>query len=309
MPANVALLPPLVEDITDHLDAYAESCILRRGLSEGSAAHYRMVLNGMNTRLVNLRLGQSLLSLDGETDEDRTESLALMLDRSGRKGKHLTPQTRNNYISTLVHFYAWAIKQRLCKVNWAEDLTRPKVRRGTPHPVPEVELAKLLDHIGWERPLRTWVMLAAFMGLRRAEIASLRYELIDWANCKAEVIGKGSKTRHMPMHPVLVYELAFYLTKPNLTGSIFNVQPNTVGGAIRLAMIKADVDSSCHPLRHRFATQAYLATHDIFTVKHLLGHESVRTTEVYTAVDNEAANKAVAALPVIPGLPMFSGAG
>lgn len=307
--ANVTLLPPLTEDIGEHLSAYAESCILRRGLSEGSANHYRIVLGAMNGKLVALRLGASLLSLDGETNEDKTEALAIVLDRSGRRGKHLTPTTRNNYISTLVHFYAWAKKQRLCSFNWAEDLARPKVQRGTPHPVPETELARLLDFIGWQRPLRTWVMLGAFMGLRRAEIASLRYELIDWPGLRAEVIGKGNKTRHLPIHPVLAYELATYLYGPNLTGSIFKVQPNTVGGAIRSAMIKAGVDSSCHPLRHRFATQLYLGTHDIYAVKAALGHESVRTTEVYTQVDNEAVNKAVAALPAFPGLPVFLGSG
>lgn len=53
--------------------------------------------------------------------------------------------------------------------------------------------------------------------------------------------------------------------------------------------------ATAHQLRHRFASAAYRATHDIRSVQELLGHASVATTQVYVAVPGEALRAAVAA--------------
>ncbi len=50
---------------------------------------------------------------------------------------------------------------------------------------------------------------------------------------------------------------------------------------------KADVPVSCHPLRHTFATNLLEGGADIVTVKELLGHASVTTTQRYTRVSNQ----------------------
>ena len=49
-----------------------------------------------------------------------------------------------------------------------------------------------------------------------------------------------------------------------------------------------------HTLRHRFASAAYAADRDIRAVQELLGHASVSTTQIYTAIPAEAARRAVA---------------
>ena len=57
-----------------------------------------------------------------------------------------------------------------------------------------------------------------------------------------------------------------------------------------------DVFKAAHTLRHRFATTAYAATHDLFVVAELLGHESVETTEHYVAMPDGRLREATAAV-------------
>ena len=56
---------------------------------------------------------------------------------------------------------------------------------------------------------------------------------------------------------------------------------------------------AAHTLRHRFATTAYAATHDLFVVAELLGHESVGTTEHYVAMPDGRLREATAAVRLI----------
>lgn len=56
---------------------------------------------------------------------------------------------------------------------------------------------------------------------------------------------------------------------------------------------------AAHTLRHRFATTAYAATHDLFVVAELLGHESVETTEHYVAMPDGRLREATAAVRLI----------
>lgn len=58
-------------------------------------------------------------------------------------------------------------------------------------------------------------------------------------------------------------------------------------------------EALAHTLRHRFATTAYAATHDLFVVAELLGHESVETTEHYVAMPDGRLREATAAVRLI----------
>ena len=121
--------------------------------------------------------------------------------------------------------------------------------------------------------------LAAFAGLRCAEIAALRSEDIN--GDMMLVNGKGGKQRVVPVHPLI--HAALRAVHAPAYGSIFDMLPWQVSHAIRGHLTACGISASAHQLRHWFATTAYEQSgHDLRMVQDLLGHSSPTTTAVYT---------------------------
>lgn len=195
------------------------------------------------------------------------------------------PETRKSARSAVCRFYRWAMETERIKVDPAYRLPTVRVPAGKPHPVPDDVIAMALARSG-ERE-KMMVMLASFMGLRRAEVAAVHSRDIE--GMLLRVCGKGGKTRMVPIPPPLRPMLA------NTDGFAFpgnyhgHLSPNRVGIILR-KMLGA---YSAHTMRHRFASTVYEQTHDIRAVQELLGHASVATTQIYTAVQSRALYDAV----------------
>src|SRR5699024_9969440 len=131
---------------------------------------------------------------------------------------------------------------------------------------------------------RLILRLAAECGLRRAEIAQThsRDVIEDLAGFSLRVHGKGGKDRIVPLPDALAAELRRlpigWMFPGNDDG---HLSPRWVG---KLATELLPEDWTLHKLRHRFATRAYRGTRNIRAVQELLGHSSVGTTQIYTAV-------------------------
>jgi site-specific recombinase XerC len=136
-------------------------------------------------------------------------------------------------------------------------------------------------------------MLAAYAGLRRAEIANLHADQIG--ERMLTVTGKGSKMRRVPIHPMLEEPLR------KVKGRGGYAFPNTDGGPITADAMGRRIARalpgkwSAHSLRHYYAGGVYRASHDIRSVQQLLGHASIATTEIYTQVNDDDLQAAVAA--------------
>jgi site-specific recombinase XerC len=107
------------------------------------------------------------------------------------------------------------------------------------------------------------------------------------------VTGKGSKTRRVPIHPMLVEPLRKVQERggyafPSVDGG--PITPDAMGRRIARAL---PGKWSAHSLRHYFAGNVYRASHDIRSVQQLLGHASIATTEIYTHVNDEDLHAAV----------------
>ena len=130
---------------------------------------------------------------------------------------------------------------------------------------------------------RLMIRLGAECGLRRGEIARVHSDdvVADNAGRSLIVRGKGDKQRIVPL-------------PDDLAGIIMDARgylfPGRFGGHVEESYIGDHISRllpdgyAAHTLRHRFATTAYAATHDLFVVAELLGHESVETTEHYVAL-------------------------
>ena len=108
--------------------------------------------------------------------------------------------------------------------------------------------------------------------------------------------GKGDKQRIVPLPDDLagiIMDARGYLFPGRFGG---HVEESYVGDHISHLLPRG---YAAHTLRHRFATTAYAATHDLFVVAELLGHESVETTEHYVAMPDGRLREAAAAVRLI----------
>lgn len=201
------------------------------------------------------------------------------------------PSRRQGHLSSLRSFYKYATA--------AGHLTRspaalvPSVHVPEPdrRPVPEHVLARALAESS-ERT-RLALLLGAYAGLRRTEIATLHSDWISdgWIR----VTGKGGRVRLVPIHPLLRPRLAVVegYAFPSRVAAFPHVHGETVADWITAAL---GSPWTAHSLRHRFATQAYRATRDIRSVQALLGHQSPATTSSYVRADGDTLTATVLAV-------------
>lgn len=201
--------------------------------------------------------------------------------------------TRMSARSALMSLHEWMVADGIRSDNPVRAVKPVRKPPGVPRPAPENVVTLALDG-GCDDRTRLMVLLGAYAGLRRSEIASLHTDQITDTHIR--VTGKGDKTRLIPLHPVLKDSLRAVL---GTTGFVF---PGKDGGPVSARTVNRVVNRvlpagmSTHTLRHRFATQVLSRSHDLRAVQTLLGHSSVATTQIYTQVTDEDLSRAVGAL-------------
>jgi integrase/recombinase XerC len=223
--------------------------------------------------------------------------------------RHLSDASVNSYVSHLTAFYTWAASRGLVEDNPAASLPRPHIPRRLPRPIPTADLFRALEQA--PQPLRLWLVLAAWCGLRCKEIARLRRDCIREQDQPPVLLiaGDATKGRHeriVPLAPFAVTEIR--AAGLPASGWAFRRAdgrpgPNT---PTRVSQITNDylhslgIAATMHTLRHWFGTQSYATSHDLRAVQELMGHSSPEITAGYAAWANAAAREITSALPVPP---------
>lgn len=183
----------------------------------------------------------------------------------------------------------------------------PKVARSLPRPVAAQPARALCDpdmiEDGTQAPWIAWrdaavLTLLYGCGLRISEALSLRgRDLVSLESGRITVLGKGGKARRLPAIAQVNEAVRNYLTQcpyaPKPEEPIFR---GARGGPLSPRIIQATMarmrgvlglpDSATpHALRHAFATHLLTRGGDLRAIQELLGHASLSTTQVYTAVD------------------------
>lgn len=220
-------------------------------------------------------------------------------------GQPISARTRYTWLSCLGCFYQWAIRHGHSSNDPTAQIDRPKLRRTLPRPISDGDLARAIGaSTGQER---IWLLLAAYAGLRCAEIAGLHRDDVLDDLAMLHIIGKGGKERMVPTHPAVADALAAWPT-PRTNTVLFH-RPHggawpaaTLSRAASVHLHDLGIDATLHQLRHWFATRTLRACRDIRVVQELMGHASPTTTAIYTAFCNEDGRAAVAALTIGPQL-------
>ncbi|MFR1285084.1 MAG: tyrosine-type recombinase/integrase [Bifidobacterium pseudocatenulatum] len=203
------------------------------------------------------------------------------------------PETRKAYRNTISSFFRWLHKSGRRSDDPSLDVPRVKKPHAHPRPCPDRYIAAAMEKATSSEKLM--IRLGAECGLRRGEIARVHSDdvVADNAGRSLIVRGKGDKQRIVPL-------------PDDLAGIIMDARgylfPGRFGGHVEESYIGDHISRllpdgyAAHTLRHRFATTAYAATHDLFVVAELLGHESVETTEHYVAMPDGRLREATAAV-------------
>jgi integrase/recombinase XerC len=133
-------------------------------------------------------------------------------------------------------------------------------------------------------------------GIRKAELIGLKLSSIDYGSTTLKVIGKRNKERIVPLLPIVLEQFNRYFGERNLLPQIkdsnylfltkkgVKLNDTFVYRLINLyfSAISEKVKKSPHILRHTFATHMLNNGADLNSVKELLGHSSLASTQVYT---------------------------
>lgn len=184
------------------------------------------------------------------------------------------------------NFYGWALDNDLIERDPTRKLTRPREPHYQPRPA---SLADVRAAIGAARqPIRMWLVLAAFEGLRACEIADLRRaDVLDTNDPPLVSIreGKGGRPRLVPLSRFVLTELLAYglPTQGRLwsTPNGHEWWPQNVSSTINRYLRSIGLNITGHQFRHFFGTASYQACRDIVTVQELMGHHDVKTTRLY----------------------------
>jgi integrase/recombinase XerC len=262
-----------------------------RNASPQTVQTYEESLRAFESYLTFRDNGLSLDSVDTDLIRDWMESL---MDKGN------SASTINKNLSALRSFYRFALKRELVKKDPAHAVTGPKKSKPLPQFLREGEMDRLLDELEWDSSFnnvraRTILLLFYEAGLRRSELIGLDDKDIDFEAAQLKVTGKRNKQRIVPFGAELAETLKDYKAKRQeefgeTSGALFlSDKGERISGAqvyqiVRkyLSMVTSLKKRSPHVLRHTFATAMLNNGAGLETIKSLLGHESVSTTEIYT---------------------------
>ena len=214
--------------------------------------------------------------------------------------KGLKATTVNLGLSAIRTFYRYALSRKLVDRDPACGVKGPKKAKPLPQFVRESEMDRLLDEkLSTDKyddvRARTIIILFYETGIRLAELVGINDADLDFSAMQLKVTGKRNKQRIIPFGDELAEILRSYMALrdaevPRQSPALFltakgeRISRSQVQRLVRdrLAEVTTLKKRSPHVLRHSFATTMLNNGAGLESVKKLLGHESLETTEIYT---------------------------
>ncbi len=208
-------------------------------------------------------------------------------------------RTINRKISSLKTFYKFLVKTKQIKESPLLNHQALKVSKKVQVPFSQIEIEKVIDNLTVEKDFESIrnkliVELLYSTGMRRAELIELKIDSINIHNSTVKVLGKRNKERYIPLLNSVQQTLEIYITEKNkvavdneylfITKKGNKIYPNLVYRIINdyFGDVSSKVKKSPHVIRHSFATHLLNEGADLNSVKELLGHSSLASTQIYT---------------------------
>ncbi len=274
----------LISEFLDYLQ-------YERNRSECTVKNYGADLRAFQSYVKELGEEVSWQTVDADLIRDWMES---MMD----KGNSAT--SINRRLSSLRSFYRFAMARGRVEKDPAYHVKGPKKAKTLPQYLREEEMDRLLDDEYWDEGFtetrgRTIILTFYSTGIRLSELTGMDVGSVDFRAGQIKVLGKRNKERIVPFGNELRETLQRYLkarqevARPGtealfVSDKGYRMEAWQVRNEVRrnLSKVSTMKKRSPHVLRHTFATAMLNNESDLKSIKELLGHESVSTTEIYT---------------------------
>lgn len=226
-------------------------------------------------------------------------------------------RTRYRKKSALKSFFKYLVRtERIIENDPTREIDMPSPKTALPKFLSLNESMKLLETSNKSDSLRDYCIITLLLncGMRLSELTGINIKDIDFTENRIRIIGKGNKERMIYLNnacisalknyleirrdnPKAVDEPALFISNQNKRISKRRVQ-QIVENTVKTSGLD-DKGITTHKLRHTAATLMYqYGEADILTLKELLGHSSISTTEIYTHLDSEQVRNAVEGNPL-----------
>jgi integrase/recombinase XerC len=217
----------------------------------------------------------------------------------------LSPRSVQRRLSAIRSFFEYLQRENALTSNPATEVRAPKTKKRLPTTLDADQMAQLLDFRADDSlSSRDKAVMELFYssGLRLSELAALTLDRLDLKDRTVRVLGKGSKTRIVPVGRHAVTALKAWLKeRTHLLAAVPGVKSPVLfvgrhGHALSVRQIQLRVAAWArrrglpmhvhpHMFRHSFATHLLESSKDLRGVQELLGHADISTTQIYTHVD------------------------
>lgn len=286
-------------------ERFLQHLSVERRLSSGTVEAYGVSLRLFRDFLSALPDPRSLETADSDNIRDWMERLM----ENGKSAAYV-----NRSLAALRTFYRFCLAGGILRVDPAHSVSGPKKPKRLPRFVKDSEMDALADMM-WkgrddpEEPFddvraRTIIYTFYLTGLRAAELISLDDSMVDFVSRELKVTGKRDKQRVVPFGEELEKMLREYIGRRDAAVSREDDALFVSGKGRRVTyaqvrkLVKENLQAvssldkcSPHVLRHTFATAMLNHDANLESVKKLLGHQSLNTTEIYTHTTFELLKK------------------
>jgi integrase/recombinase XerC len=243
------------------------------------------------TKLLRYMETQRLTGFDA-LDANRMRSFVATEHRGG-----LSPKSLQRLLSSCRSLFRQLNREGLLNHDPVAGVRGPKVHRKLPQVLDVDEATVLIEADSGALNVRDRAMLELFYssGLRLSELIGLRWIDLDMDGGEVRVLGKGNKTRIVPVgrHAVTALRALGEAEGKAPESPVFRgrggapISPRTVQMRLKTLALQQGFAKRVHPhlLRHTFASHMLESSGDLRAVQELLGHADIATTQIYTHLD------------------------
>ncbi len=285
------------------LEQFLAHLVNERRLSAHTVDAYRRDLGRLNDWRATRYAGSWKRLKAGDA-----RAFASSLHSSGLSGRSIA-----RALSAARSFYVWMRREKLAASDPFAGISAPKSSKRLPRTLSAEQATSLVSIDGDDFISvrdRAIIELMYSSGLRLSELTDLDIDSVDDADATVRVIGKGSKTRIVPVGQHARRAISAWL--PIRRGALIDagqstpqekalfisargtrLGPRAIQQRLRQWAVRCGLPEDVHPhmLRHSFASHMLESSGDLRAVQELLGHANITTTEVYTHLDFQHLSK------------------